>query len=112
MQRDSWSHAFDNNFALEFFKNLPSTVLPIQLAPVQCCTCCNSIIAADCNINFSEVSVAEKNCQICALFLRIVHAVKRHCNDDELNVQIVREGLALKIGCKEPRILRLYSDSG
>ena len=87
---------------------MPSSKLSTQLAPVQCCTCCTSIVA-DCNINLSNVSVAEKNCQVCALLLC---AVKRHCNDDELNVQIVREGSALKIGGKGPRILRLCSDSG
>lgn len=83
-------------------------MLPIQLAPVQCCPCCISIMAAGCNINLSEVSVAEKTCQICALLLR---TVKRHCND-RLNIQIVRERSALKIGSEGRQILRLCFDLG
>jgi CTP-dependent riboflavin kinase len=69
-------------------------------------------MAADCNISLSEISIAEKHCQICALLHRIIRAVQRRCNDDELNVQIVREGSALKIGSEGRRILRLCSDPG
>ncbi|OCK75949.1 HET-domain-containing protein [Lepidopterella palustris CBS 459.81] len=64
-------------------------------------------MAANCKINLSEVSVAEKDCQLCALLLR---TVKRHYNDEQQNVQIVRERSALKIGAYGPRILRLCSD--
>ena len=56
--------------------------------------------------------MAEKNCQICALLLCTVRAIKPHYNDDEPNVQIVREGSVLKIGNEGPRIFRLCSDSG
>jgi len=109
MWSDGWRHTFDNNFALEFFESLQSSLLPTQLAPIQCCTCCTSIVAGDSNIDISEVIIAEKNCRICALLLR---AVKHHCDDNEQNIQIVRGPGALKVGSKGPPILRLYSDSG
>ncbi|XTI84867.1 HET-domain-containing protein [Cenococcum geophilum] len=63
-------------------------------------------MVSDCKVNLSEVSAAEKNCQLCALLLR---TVKRHCNDG-LSVQIIREGSTLKIGSEGPRILRLCSN--
>jgi hypothetical protein len=83
-------------------------MLPSQLAPVQCCACCNTIVATGHNVNLSEVHTAEKSCQLCALLLR---TLKRYCNDDEPYIQIVRERSALKIGEEGPRILQLCSDS-
>lgn len=82
-------------------------MLPIQLDAVSC-ACCASIVAADCNINLFEVSVTKDNCRLCALFFS---TAERHCRDNELNVQIIRERSALKIGIEGPRILRLCSDS-
>ena len=56
------------------------------------------------------VGVAGKNCRVCALLFR---TVKRHLSDDdELNIQIVREESALKIESEGRRILRLCSDLG
>ncbi|KAF2179531.1 HET-domain-containing protein [Zopfia rhizophila CBS 207.26] len=65
-------------------------------------------MAADWNINLSKVSAAKNDCQVCALLLR---TAKRHCNNDEQNVQIDRERSALKIRSGGPPILRLCSDS-
>lgn len=81
-------------------------MLSIQLTVAQCCTSCTSIIAADYYINLSKVSIAKKNCKLCALLVR---KAKHYCNN-ELNVQIVRDTSAWKIGSKGPRILRLCSD--
>ncbi|OCK74646.1 HET-domain-containing protein [Lepidopterella palustris CBS 459.81] len=106
-QYDGWEHTFDNNFALDFLKSSPLSKPPAQLAPVQCCTCCALIGAADCQINLSDVTVGEKNCQLCALLLR---TAKRHCNDYELKGSIVRKGSALESKRRGTKILRLYSD--
>ena len=84
-------------------------MLPTQLAPFQCCASCTLVASTHCNIRLSEVSVSAKNCQLCDLLLR---KVKPYCDDDELNVQIVRERSWLKVGSKGPRIIRLCSDSG
>ncbi|KAF2452685.1 hypothetical protein BDY21DRAFT_358415 [Lineolata rhizophorae] len=109
MQFEQWTYTFDNDFALEFFKSLSSSRPPIQLAPARCCFRCTSIVAANRSLNLSNVSVAGKNCQVCALLLR---AVKRHCNDDERNVQIIRRWPDSKIRSDGRQTLRICSDSG
>lgn len=80
---------------------------PTQHDPVQCCNSCSSIVAADCTIHLSDVSATEEHCQLCSLLLR---TVKSLYNNDELDVQIVRNRSALEVGTKGPRILRLCSD--
>ncbi|KAH8719320.1 heterokaryon incompatibility protein-domain-containing protein [Phaeosphaeriaceae sp. PMI808] len=67
-----------------------------------------SIRVASCTLHLSDVNAAEENCQLCSLLL---HTVKSVCNNNELDVQIVRDRLFLKVGTKGPQILRLCSNS-
>ncbi|KAF2628817.1 HET-domain-containing protein [Macroventuria anomochaeta] len=104
IQTDLWIRGFDNEFALEYFKSLPSGLLPIQPAPIRCCTRCTSIVADRCKISLFDLKATESSCQICALLLR---SAKTHCDDTEQDIRIVREESWLRLGRRGRRILRL-----
>jgi hypothetical protein len=91
---------------------MPLRPLPDQPAVVQCCTCCSTLVNgtsefAERSVSLSDICTSAESCQICEL---IVRTLQRCRHEDKRNVDIVREGAALRVGREGPRILRFCAD--
>jgi hypothetical protein len=66
-------------------------------------------MTADRKTSLSDIRTAAESCQLCEMILR---ALQLNPNNDDLNVNIVREGAALHIRQGGTRILRFCASPG
>jgi hypothetical protein len=125
-QTDDWVYTFDNNFAEKLYGASPLRVLPEHSGTVRCCACCSALVDTSAKVakygasvylprvanhtaRLSDIRTASESCPLCEILLR---AAQRYRDDIGPDAELVREGAAIRIGQKGPRILRLCVDPG
>jgi hypothetical protein len=81
---------------------------------VQCCPRCSALLDNTTRSSYqgtkhSDIRATAPDCQVCTLLRQ---ALRDGHNQDDANVDIVRQGVALRKGATGSRLLRLCCDTG
>jgi hypothetical protein len=105
-------YTFDNDLAQKLYRALLLRILLDHSDTVRCCACCSAFVdtstkATNRKARLSDIRTASESCPLCEILLC---AAEHYRDDVGPDAELVREGAALRIGRKGPRILRLCTD--